>query len=104
MLSSWPGHCGGGWGSWPYGSPLLALDLSGFGSVNGGRVPRCGVLILRGGWSGKGGSDVGAAGGGGILGDGGLVGEEYAWGPPLTKPFCKAGFKVSNIDAAARSR
>ena len=52
-------------------------DRSGFGSVNGGKVPRCGVLILRGGLSGKGGREV-VVGRGGKLGEGDCVGEEYA--------------------------
>ena len=61
-------------------------------------MPCRGVLILRGALSGNGGSDVGAVGGR-KLGEGDCVGEEYAWGPPLTKPFCNEGFKVSNIGA-----
>ena len=103
MLSSCPDHCGGGWGNWPYEGLLPEGDLSGFGSVKGGNVPRCGVLILRGVLSGRGGSEVVAVGGG-KLGEGDCVGEEYAWGPPLTKLFCSEGFSVSNIGAAKQLR
>ena len=102
MLSSCPGHCGGGWGNWPYGRLLPVDDLSGLGSVKGGNVPRCGVLILRGALSGKGGSEVVTVGGG-KLGEGDCVGEEYAWVPPSTKPFCNEGFNVSNIDGICSS-
>ena len=108
MLSSCPDHCGGGWGNWPYEGLLPEGDLSGFGSVKGGNVPRCGVLILRGVLSGRGGSEAVAVGGGklggGKLGEGDCVGEEYAWGPPLTKLFCSEGFSVSNIGAAKQLR